>query len=230
MPTDPKTIGLAVLAGFLPALVWLWFWLREDEERKDSRGLILFCFLLGMLAVLIVLPIEKYIQSHIVEQDWQIISWAASEEIMKYLAVVLILFRSSYIKRPIDYAIFIIASSLGFAALENTFFLLKPIALDHTTVSLLTSHLRFLGSTLLHAVSSGFIGIGIGLSFFMNKFWQKFYLIFSIFVAITLHSTFNFFIINTEGNNFLNVFGFLWVATIINMLLLEKLRRMSGEN
>jgi hypothetical protein len=32
-----------------------------------------------------------------------------------------------------------------------------------------------------------------------------------------------------NGSDFLKVFAFLWVATIIIMLLFEKIRRMSGE-
>lgn len=230
MANDPKTIALAALAGITPALIWLWFWLREDEENPEPKLLVFLCFLFGMLAVIFILPIEKLLQASIESQQYQIISWAASEEIIKYLAALAIIYKASYIKKPIDYAIYMIVAALGFAALENTFFLIKPISLDHTTVSLLTSHLRFLGSTLLHAVSSGIVGIALGLSFYENGFIKKIYLIFGILVAITLHSAFNFFIMDINGNNFLNIFGFLWVVTIINMLLLEKLRRMSGEN
>ncbi len=227
---DPKTIGLALLGGVAPALIWLWFWLRENKEKPEPRGLLLMCFLLGAAAVIFVLPVEKLIQSGISSKAWQITFWAGAEEIIKYLAVVIILFNTKYIKNPIDWPIYLITAALGFAALENTFFLLKPLSLDHSTVSILTSQLRFIGSTLLHAVSSGLIGISLGLSFYMSKAKQKIYLIFGLITAIALHSSFNFFIMDNSGNNFLKVFGFLWVVTIINMLLLEKLRRMSGEN
>ena len=64
----------------------------------------------------------------------------------------------------------------------------------------------------------------------MNREKEKLYLFLGIILAITLHSTFNFFIIENSGNDFLKVFAFLWVVTIIIMLLFEKLRRMSGEN
>ncbi len=230
MTTDPKIIGLAILGGVAPALIWLWFWLREDEEKPEPKGLLLMCFLLGAAAVIFILPVEKLIQSSIGSQMWQIISWAGAEEIIKYLAVIIILFRTSYIKEPIDWPIYLITAALGFAALENTFFLIKPLSLDHSTVGLLTSQLRFLGSTLLHAVSSGLVGIALGLSFHMSKVSKKLYLLVGLIAAIALHSSFNFFIMNdTSGNNFLSIFGFLWVVTIINMLLLEKLRRMSGE-
>ena len=151
-------------------------------------------------------------------------------EIMKYLVMILILYKSKYIKEPIDYAIYIITVALGFAAFENMLFLIKPLSLNQTIVGLLTGQLRFLGSTLLHSVSSGIIGISLGLSFFMNKEKEKLYLFGGLILAIALHSTFNFFIIENRGNDFLKVFAFLWVVTIIIMLLFEKLRRMSGEN
>ena len=95
---------------------------------------------------------------------------------------------------------------------------------------MLTGNLRFLGSTLLHAVSSGVIGIALGLSFKLEGFTKKIYILIGIIFAIALHSAFNFFIMNNNGSDFLKVFAFLWVATIINLLLFEKLRRISGEN
>ncbi len=229
MTNDPKILGIALIGGVLPALIWLWFWLREDEEKPEPKGMLMLCFLLGMVAVIFVLPIEKFLQVHISSQEYQILSWASVEEIIKYLAVLIVLFNTSYIKNPIDYPIYIITAALGFAALENTFFLIKPLSLDHSTVGLLTSQLRFLGSTLLHSVSSGLIGISLGLSFYLGRFFKKLYLMIGIIAAIALHTAFNFFIIDNNGNNFLSVFALLWVVTIINMLLIEKLRRMSGE-
>jgi len=113
--------------------------------------------------------------------------------------------------------------------MENIMFLITPLSVNQATVGLLTGQLRFLGSTLLHAVASGIIGIFIGLAFFKNRFIKGFNLLWGILIAIVLHSAFNFFIIKNSGNDFLKVFAFLWVATIINLLLFEKLRRISGE-
>jgi hypothetical protein len=48
-------------------------------------------------------------------------------------------------------------------------------------------------------------------------------------LAVLLHSTFNFFIMRGEGKSTLQIFIFLWVITILVILLFEKLRRMSGE-
>ena len=223
---DPRILGLALLGGSVPAFLWLWFWLREYKDESEPKGLLAFCFVIGMTLVILVLPIQKFIQTIVSSNEGQIIGWASAEELIKFLAVVIILFRTSYIHKPIDWPIFLISTALGFAALENMLFLIKPLALNEATVGLLTGQLRFLGSTLLHAVSSGIIGISLGLSFYSERFAKKLYLLIGIISAIALHSIFNFFIMNDNGGQFLKVFAFLWVVTIINLLLFEKLRRM----
>ena len=227
---DPKMMGLAILMGIVPSLFWLWFWLKEDKEDPEPTGLLTFCFFIGMAIVVITIPIQKYIQSVVTSSEVQIVLWAGTEELLKYLVVVLLLSRTKYLDKPIDWPIFLITVALGFAAFENILFLVKPLSIGQAAVGLMTGQLRFLGSTLLHTVASGMVGLAIGLSFYMGNIQKKLYLIIGILVAITLHSAFNFFIMSNNGSDFLKVFAFLWVATIINLLLFEKLRRMSGAN
>jgi RsiW-degrading membrane proteinase PrsW (M82 family) len=229
LTTDPKIIGMAFIGGIIPSLLWLWFWLKEDDGHPEPKGLLAIVFIMGMIAVMIVLPIQKYIQNQISANEIRLVLWAASEEILKYLAVLVILYKTNTAEEPIDWPIYLITAALGFAALENSLFLIKPFSISEATVALLTGQLRFLGSTLLHTVSSGLIGIAIGLSFYMGKFGKKIFLLFGFIIAIALHSTFNFFIIKNNGSDFLKVFAFLWVVTIIIMLLFEKVRRMSED-
>jgi len=229
MFSDPKNLAIALISGIIPSLIWLWFWLKEDRKRDEPAGLLTLCFIAGMVAIFFVLPIQKLIQNNIVSNNTEIILWAATEQIIKYIAVMVILYKTIEINEPIDWAIYCMTTALGFAALENTLFLLKPISLDQATVGLITGHLRFLGATLLHTISSGIVGIAMGLSYFMGNAKKKLYIIFGLFIAITLHSVFNFFIMKNNGSDFMKVFGFLWVTTIIIMLLFEKLRRMSGQ-
>ncbi len=232
MIKDTKTLGLAIIGGIIPSLLWLWFWLKEDEEKPEPRCVLAMCFVVGVIAVIFVLPVEKFIQSLTGSHALQIVGWATAEEIIKFLAVAIVVYRTRYISQPIDWPIYIITTAVGFAAFENTLFLIKktPPGLDQATVSLLIGHLRFLGATLLHTVSSGIIGISLGLGLNMESWKKKIYLIIGLVCAIALHSIFNFFIMDNNGSDFLKIFGFLWVVTIIIMLLFEKLRRMSGEN
>jgi RsiW-degrading membrane proteinase PrsW (M82 family) len=223
---DPKILGLAVLGGITPSLLWLWFWLKEDKKNPEPRGLLTVVFIMGMIAVVFVIPIQKYIQAHAPGENWSFILMAASEELVKYAAVVLFLWNTEVAEEPIDWPIYLITAALGFAALENTLYLLKPISLGQTTVGLLTGQLRYLGSTLLHTVSSGIVGISLGFSIHFSRTKQNLYLLLGLILAVALHSAFNFFIMKNSGSDFLKVFAFLWVVTIIVMLVFEKLRRM----
>src|SRR3989338_7640778 len=201
MITDPKILGLAILGGVAPALLWLWFWLKEDNQKPEPKGLLTILFVIGMALIIFVVPIQKFIQNNVNSYEWQIGLWATVEELFKFLGVVVLLYKTNRIDEPIDWPIFLITVALGFAAIENTLFLIKPLSLNQTTVGLLTGQLRFLGSTLLHAVSSGIVGVSLGLSFHMGKYVKKIYLLVGLLLAITLHSTFNFFIIEDNGNN-----------------------------
>jgi RsiW-degrading membrane proteinase PrsW (M82 family) len=224
---DPLTFIIALVGGTIPSFIWLWYWIKEDDIKKPPLGLIALTFIGGMIMVLLVIPIQQLVASHFSDTPTLIILWAACEEVLKFLAFALIAWRSSYIQEPIDFPIYCMTAALGFAALENTLFLIKPIGLQDATVTLLTTNLRFLGSTLLHSISTGFIGLVMGLSFFQPKGFRIASIGMGFILAIGLHSIFNFFIMENNGENFLQVFAFLWVVSIISILVFEKVRRMS---
>lgn len=224
---DPKTLIITFLLGLIPSLIWLFFWVREEEKRAEPIGLLAAVFIAGMASVIFVLPVQKFIEANIAEYEWQITLWATAEEIIKYLAVMLVLYKTRDIDEPVDWPIYMITAGLGFAALENMLFIAKPLALGESTVGLLTGGLRFLGSTLLHAVASAMVGISLALAFHLGVTRQKIYMFFGLFGAIFLHTLFNFFIMKEGGNDFLQVFAFLWVVAVLVMLMFEKVRRMT---
>ena len=227
---DLKTIGFYFLIALMPVLIWLWFWMKEDNDHPEPKGLLFFTFILGMLAVVFVLPIEKWAKGIITNNTVLIVTWALTEEIMKYLAVALVALKTSFAEEPIDYPIYFIVAALGFATLENILFLRQSGGLDNAIVSLLTGNLRFFGATLLHSVSSGIIGVMMGLAFQRGKLTKMVYFVVGLIGAVTLHSVFNFFIIKNNGQDFLKIFALLWVFSIIFILILEKLRRLSHGN
>jgi len=221
-----QTILLALVGGILPALIWLWFWLREDSKNPEPRLIMLLTFLIGMIAVFVVLPLQRFFHILPFGENLLVVLWAGIEEVVKFGAVWIVALSSKEANEPVDFAIYMIIGALGFAAVENALFLINPIDLGNSTVALITGNLRFLGAMLLHAVSSASIGIMLGLSFYRGWFSKKLYLFLGIGAAITLHSIFNFLIIKGSGN-LLNVFSLLWVVTIIVLLMFEQLRKMS---
>lgn len=227
MASEPKILILSFLLGLIPSLFWLWFWLQEDKKNPEPKAVLSVVFLMGFIAVIFVMPIQKLIQSYVLSPEWELFWWAAAEEVVKYLAVVVVIYRTNLADEPIDWPIYMITSALGFAALENALFLAKPLGVGANAVGLLTGQLRFLGATLLHTVTSGIIGISLGASTHISGFKRYLHLLFGLGLAISLHTVFNFFIIKNNGSDFLKVFAFLWVVTIIVMLLFEKIRRMN---
>ncbi len=224
---ESKNVILAILSGALPAILWLWFWLKqEDDEDPEPIGLIILSFIVGCLMVLLAIWMEKFSLNFIGNSsNLQIIVWATIEEVLKLVGIMAIISGSHIVNEPIDYPMYFIACALGFAAFENVLYLIEPLKTSGTVVGMLTGNLRFLGSTLLHAIASGMIGSALGLAFYLQRY-KKIYLFIGLLFAVMLHSTFNFFIMKGSGENFLGVFGFLWVVAIINILIFEKLKRM----
>ncbi|MEK7581726.1 MAG: PrsW family glutamic-type intramembrane protease [Patescibacteria group bacterium] len=225
MEINTQMIFVALTGGILPALLWLWFWLKEDP-RPEPRGLLLLSFLGGMAIVMVVLPIEKFAYTQLQEGVLLITVWSAIEEIAKYGAAYFIALKTRFLDEPIDYVIYMITVALGFAALENTLFLINTIEKSGLAEGLATQNLRFIGASLLHVVSSASIGIAMALSYYKGWFMRKTYLLFGLASAILLHALFNFFIIKGSGDNIFMVFGFVWVIAVLFLLIFEKIKRM----
>ncbi|MDB5255115.1 MAG: hypothetical protein JWL92_491 [Candidatus Nomurabacteria bacterium] len=214
---------IPLLIGFIPSVAWLFFWVGVDKEHREPFGLLLTCFLLGGASVLIATFLQQSLKGVIAGEEPRIIVWAAIEEIVKFLVFYFIAYKSAYDEYAIEPPIYMIVVALGFAALENIFYVVQPGMSSNMTAILLTGGLRFFGSTLLHTIASGLIGISIGLA---PKHLRFLSIPIGIAAAIFLHATFNFFILKHDTANVLQVYGYLWIAAIISHIILEKLRRI----
>ena len=58
MLNEINTLVLALLGGIVPALFWLWFWLREDRLRPEPKSVLFSAFVGGIIAVLMALFFE----------------------------------------------------------------------------------------------------------------------------------------------------------------------------
>lgn len=222
---DLKLIVFAMIGGILPALLWLWFWLKEDTKKPEPRGLILLSFMGGMVAVPFVIPFEQAALNMIDSETLTIILWSAIEESAKFFIIYLIAFRSRFFDEPIDALIYLITGALGFAALENTLYLINVIIVDGVTLGALNMNLRFLGATLLHIISSAAVGLAIAFSFYRRKKYRKISLFVGLIGATALHAVFNLFIIDTSTlSETLLVFSYYWFVVVILILLFERVK------
>ncbi|PIP73243.1 MAG: hypothetical protein COW88_02515 [Candidatus Lloydbacteria bacterium CG22_combo_CG10-13_8_21_14_all_47_15] len=228
MPS-PDTLFYALIGGVLPAVLWLWFWLKEDGKHPEPRSLIIKMFIAGMVAVVLVFPIEKWAYN-IIESSFAIIfAWAIIEEVMKFAAAYTAGLSTRFFDEPIDAVIYFITVALGFAALENTLFIIKPLLDGEALLGALTGNLRFVGATLLHVAASGSIGAALAFSFYKSRAIQIISMVVGLGAAIILHTVFNFFIIHYEGTNTFYILGALWFVVILLILMLERIKRLQAK-
>lgn len=183
-------------------------------------------FMLGMAAVFIILPIERYVEKYIASAALVMILWAVGEELIKLAAAWGAALRKKDCDEPIDPVIYLISAALGFASLENTMFLASALANESIVSGVVTGNLRFVGASLLHVLASGVIGLFWGISFYRSAKVKTLFLISGVVLAITLHTLFNFFIIDSKGSNTLIVFSFVWLFIILFLAALEKVKKI----
>ena len=212
----------------IPALVWLWFWLREDRLHPEPRILILTAFLAGMLAVPLVIPFEKAVSDYFGSGALVFIVWAIVEELAKFIVAWATVLRRKEVDEPIDVLIYMITVALGFSAIENSLFLLAPIAGGDALGALITGNLRFIGATLLHIISSSAIGAAMALAFYQSAKIKKEFIIAGVILSVGLHAIFNLLIIKSDndGDTFF-VFLSVWLVVAVLLVVFEKVKSLA---
>ena len=225
MSVESTYFAIAFLAGLVPALFWLWFWLREDNKHPEPYALIVISFIAGMAVVPLALPLQK-LAIELYTDSNLILVWVIVEEILKYAAALIIVLWNKEVNEPIDMVIYMIVIALGFSALENSLFIFNPLISGDFYNSALTGSFRFLGATLLHVLASGTVGVFLALAYYKDKMTQVLAGTFGLFIAVVLHALFNFFIMDSSGETILGVFLFVWMGIIALFLAFEKIKQL----
>lgn len=216
----------APLLGIIPALIWLWFWLKEDSHPEPLR-LITLSFFAGQAIVFIALPLQRIIYDTMsVGSQTLFISWAFIEEALKLLAAWCVAIHTRWDDEPVDPLIYMIIVALGFVSLENTLFLLDPIRAGDLLTTFATGNLRFIGASLVHILSSAIPGICLGFVFYQPKSVKIIAAISGVILATALHAYFNLFIMKESESNLFLIFGFVWIGIIGLMLMFEKIKHI----
>jgi len=248
------TIIYATIGGFIPAIIWLIFWLKQDVATPEPRKMIIFTFIGGAIAVLVSLflekqiynydfieflsnspfaPIATYIETFAIEQGINIkrlciVAFFAPviEETTKFVATYAISLKTKHADENIDMVIYMITGALGFAFLENVFFLIDPIVKQDTVFTVLTADVRFIGATLLHATASAIMGMSMAFFLFKGRITRTISKAIGIILAIVLHSFFNLYIIIDKGNEAIKALIVMWLVVIVILFLFERIKKV----
>ena len=222
---ESTIFAIAFVAGLIPAIFWVWFWLREDSLKPEPYFLIAITFIAGMAVVPLALPLQR-LALELYPDSNVMFTWVVIEELLKYAVALAIVFWKREVDEPIDMVIYLIVIALGFAALENALFVFNPLLIGDYLNSALTGGFRFLGATLLHVLASGTIGMFLAFTYYRSRVVQMVSGTMGLFVAIVLHALFNFFIMGASGTTILGVFLFVWIGIIILFLLFERVKML----
>lgn len=250
------TLLLAFFSGFLPTMVWLYFWLRETRDNPEPPIMVAVAFIGGSIGVFISLFLEKFAFSDITKiivsssflQPIKIffdniatlkniafdrlllvtVYAPVIEETTKFVIAYFLVLRSKEDNRPIDPIIYMIATALGFSAIENTLFLINPFSNHDVTLSIFTGNMRFVGATLLHTICSATIAMFIGFNFFDSWIKKTFFIFIGVLSAIVIHGVFNYFMVGDSQSSIIAL-ELIWVSVIIILLAFEKIKKIRQE-
>ena len=152
------------LLAFTPGIFWLWFFAKRHVYRPAPKRLIALTFFLGMVSTIPAAIINGVFldESLLDDRSTTLASVAVgmlfvvgpAEETCKFLAVRLFAFRSLYFDEPFDGLVYAAAASLGFASLENLFYILQfgpEVMIGRAPLS-----------TLAHVIFGSFWGYALG--------------------------------------------------------------------
>ncbi len=224
------TFLYALLGGVIPAVIWLKFWLREDREHPEPKGRIIYTFLAGGFAIVPVFIVQRLLRDYSGETEsiMAIFLAAAAEEIFKFGAAYWTALRTRFFDEPMDAVIYTVTAALGFSAFENVLYVLQPFSSGDFLRGVITGNFRFIGPSLLHIATSLIIGSLIAFAFYRGRNIKRLFIFIGLVLAAALHTAFNFLIIylsDFEGGKYvLGIFIGIWVAIILLILIIERVK------
>lgn len=171
---------LLVLA-IAPAVFILWYVYRKDSYEPEPLRLVVRVFLLGGLSVLPAAVIEYPFPSGIITSS---VVAPFVEEIIKFGVVFFFVYRLPEFDEPVDGIIYAAAAGLGFAAVENIFYVVEG--------GIAVGVLRAVASVPGHMIFSCIWGFALGTVKFQKGPARGSIMIAGLAGAIMLHGIFNF--------------------------------------
>jgi RsiW-degrading membrane proteinase PrsW (M82 family) len=180
-----------LLLAIAPAIILMMYVYFRDKYEKEPVKLILKGILLGAIIIFPVGLIENYIMgfgsglSKIPKAAYDgFIVAGATEEAFKYFAVFILIWRNRNFNEKFDGIVYAVSVSLGFAAIENLFYVFSNNSMQ---VGLLRAFTAVPGHTIFGIV----MGFYLGMARFSENGKGK-WLLYAFIVPWFLHGVYDF--------------------------------------
>lgn len=195
-------IGAAVAPGIA---ILSYFYLRDSLE-PEPISMVIRSFIFGVLLVIPIMVIQYIMQT---EWNWrdgivaEVFQSAVVEEFFKWMVIYFTAYKHVEFDEPYDGIVYAVAVSLGFATLENLFYLIIN-GLD-------IAFWRALLPVSSHALFAVWMGYYLGLAKFSKGVRkERIYLWVSVALPICLHALYNAIFLSIQN----------WLVVIVPFMLL----------
>lgn len=206
-----------------PGIAICFYIFLKDIYNKEPKRLLLASFLLGIVSIIPPYIIEKalipYFDSSITSLATLAYGVVAlSEELSKFLVLILFCYRWKNFDEPLDGIVYSVMVSMGFATLENINYVFAH-GYD-------TAFLRMFLSVPAHATFAVVMGYFVGKAKFDKANSAKL-LFMGLLAAVFFHGTFDFFIF-LQANEAINEYvsdGLLFGGAVVSYIIAIALSR-----
>jgi len=202
---DLVLVSLSILPGFfIMSLIY-----NLDVQDKEPLWLLAIAFILGALNLHLDIDILEFllssndVQNNFLRVGVEAITVATTEEVLKFLVVILIIYPSKYFDEPFDGIVYSVFVGMGFATAENLTFVLQGSA------SLAV--MRMITAVPAHFVFAVIMGYYLGKAKRKKKS-QFIFIVLAILLPIVFHALYDYFL-------FIDFVPGVWVGGIITLAI-----------
>lgn len=226
--------GIYIFLAIVPSIILLFFILKVDSFNKEPAGLLIGLFFMGIAATVPSIVFERtfinlnFMPGLIGVAINAFLIIALAEEFFKRLAVKIVAYRSKEYDERLDGIVYCVVASLGFATLENIFYVMEYTA---------TNPYIWLTRALLSVPAHMLFGITMGYYMSMSRFCNnaqlsKKYARLSLWLPVFFHGLYDFFALSNNVLLALLLFPFmifLWRYNIKRLKTYYKESKLKSE-
>jgi len=219
-----RFIMLGILsAGVAPGLALLSYFYLRDEYEPEPISFVLRTFVYGALLVFPIMFIQHVLEiEHLLKSDLinAFLSSSLLEEFFKWFILFYVVYQHVEFDEPFDGIVYGVAVSLGFATVENIFYLIAN-GIEHAMS-------RALLPVSSHALFGVIMGFYIGKAKFTEGNKAK-WVLFSLLLPFILHGSYDFILISLEHWLFI-IFPFMIFLWWFGLRKVKKAKILSANH
>jgi RsiW-degrading membrane proteinase PrsW (M82 family) len=214
-----RTIRMMAIIGaaLAPAIALLSFFYLRDKYEAEPLHMVIKTFIFGVLLVFPVMVIQYGLSEEFNFSPLGEIFFLSGflEEFFKWFVLFYTIYKHVEFDQPYDGIVYATAVSLGFATLENFFYLY--------TYGLKEAFMRALLPVSSHALFGVMMGYYLGKSKFDPiLLYQRFYFVYSLFLPAFLHGLYDWIILASDQYFLWFIIPFMLIFWVVSMNKIAK--------